>query len=448
MKKIALVLAFAGAVALAAPHDARAEIGTADQVPAATLLLPYFEVKLDDPNGVNTTFTINNASAAAALAQVTLWTDEGIPTFNFNVYLTGYDVQQVNLRSLFDGGFVPITADAGADPSDVVSPKGPLAQDLNFPGTGGVCDVPYLSPELTSAELRHIRTAHTGRRSAVLGGCAGATYGDLVARGYVTVDAVTECTATNPSTAGYFSGTADARNILWGDYSIVTPAQNAEVGSSLVHIESCHGGGFVGYVGNGAGYCPFAAGDYTFYGRLNGFDGTDNREPLSTVFATRYVQSGTFDATDLLVWRDTKLPPTGANGKHGCGKKPSWFPLSQSDVVGFDEQENPTDLCFVFDNFSPAIGGSKPCFPLAAQRVSTATGNPLGHPLGPPAPFGWLFVNLNHTVAGDPQPGVAQGWIETVQGASGRFAAGFQAIQLNNALAPEKGLPSGGVLLP
>ena len=42
------VLVAAGiAVAVVAP--ARAEIGTIDDVPAATLLLPYFEVDLNDP---------------------------------------------------------------------------------------------------------------------------------------------------------------------------------------------------------------------------------------------------------------------------------------------------------------------------------------------------------------------------------------------------------------
>jgi hypothetical protein len=450
MKKIALALAVAAATLLstvAAPRGARAEIGTADQVPAATLLLPYFEVALDDPDGVNTTFTVNNASSSAALVQVTLWTDEGIPTFNFNVYLTGYDVQQVNLRSLFDGGFVPVTGDTSVDPADTVSPRGSLSQDINFPGTGATCDSLYASPELSSTELRHIRTAHTGRRSAVLGGCAGASYGDLVARGYVTIDSVELCSALNPSSPTYFSGVADDRNILWGDYAIVHPVENSEIGSSLVHVESCGPMGYTGYVGNGAGHCPFVAGDYTFYGRFTSFDATDGREPLSTVFATRYVNGGTFSGgTDLLVWRDTKLPPTGASGKHNCSKTPAWFPLSQTDVVAFDEQENPTDLCFVVDNFSPAIGGTQACFPLATQRAATTTGNPLGKPLNAPAASGWLFLNLSHTVAMDLHPGVAQAWIETVESATGRFAAGFQAIQLDNALSPGQG--ASGVLIP
>lgn len=452
MKKLAFVLAFAAATTLAlvaAPRAARAEIGTADQVPAATLLLPYFEVKLDDANGVSTAFSINNASATAVLAHVTLWTDEGVPTFNFDVYLTGYDTQNINLRSLFDTGTVPVTASAGQDPGDTIgdpndgiSNKGQLSQDITFASCTG--QLPYASPELSAVELKHIRTAHTGRRSDVLNGCAASNYGDLVARGYVTVDTVNSCNVLDPSSPGYFASIVTLQNVLWGDYTITNPAENSEAASPLVHIEAC---GSPQYVGNGAGLCPFAPGDYTFYGRLDAFAATDQREPLATLFASRYVNGGTFTGgTDLLVWRDSKTPPTGANRKHNCNKRPSWFPLAQTDVVAFDETENPTDLCFLPDNVSPAIGGPQPCFPLVTQRVATTTGNPFGKPLNPPSPFGWIFMNLNHTIVSDPQPGVAQAWVETVQSASGRFAVGFQAIPFDNANDPASG--GGGILIP
>lgn len=444
MKKLAFVLAFAAAsLALAAsPRDARAEIGTADQVPAATLLLPYFEVKLDDPTGVNTVLSINNATATAVMAHVTLWTDEGVPTFNYDIYLTGYDAQKISLRSIFDGGSLPITASAGQDGGDTISPKGDLSQDINFASCDG--ELPYSSPELTSTELRHIRTAHTGRRSDVLGGCAGANYGDLVARGYVTVDVATACTNLNPSDSGYFA-VASQQNVLWGDYTITNEAQNSEISSSLVHIEACSS---ILYVGDDqAGLCPFASGDYTFYGRLNGFDGSDLREPLATTFVTRFVNGGTFDGgTDLLVWRDNKTAPTGANRKHNCSKKPSWFPLSQTDAVSFDQSENPADLCFLPDNVSPPIGGVQSCFPLVTQRVPTATGNPIGKPINVPQASGYIFLNLNHALANsDPQPGIAQAWVESVQSATGRFAVGFQAIPLDNA---SKTLTSGSILIP
>src|SRR5690242_17569371 len=82
----------------------------------STLLIPYFEVDLGNPNGRNTIFTVdkggrldfisvnggpnslNNNVATAVLAHVTIWSDLGVPVFNFNIYLTGYDVETVNMR--------------------------------------------------------------------------------------------------------------------------------------------------------------------------------------------------------------------------------------------------------------------------------------------------------------------------------------------------------------
>src|SRR4051795_13302792 len=61
--------------------------------PAATLLIPYFEADLSDPSGQNTLISVNNASSKSALARVVLWTDWGIPTLAFDIFLTGYDVQ-------------------------------------------------------------------------------------------------------------------------------------------------------------------------------------------------------------------------------------------------------------------------------------------------------------------------------------------------------------------
>ncbi len=71
-----------------------------DAVPAATLLFPYFEVDLDHFNGATTLISINNASAATQLAQLTFWTDWGIPSLSFTIALTGFDVQTLNLRDI------------------------------------------------------------------------------------------------------------------------------------------------------------------------------------------------------------------------------------------------------------------------------------------------------------------------------------------------------------
>ena len=443
MKKI--VLALLAALALVVP--ASAEICTIDDVPAATLLLPYFEVSLDQPAGwgKHTLFSINNASNVAAVAHVTLWTDQSIPTLDFDVYLTGYDVQTINLYDIFAYGNLPRTADAGADTLDLISPQGDLSQDVNFPGSSGPCVAAYTNPVLDGTRLANLRAAHTGLNAPAYGGCLGANYGDNVARGYVTIDSVTQCNLLFPSSATYFSGgIADNRNILWGDYFYINEMMNLAEGETLVHVESCVGGStfpqYIGYVGNGAGNCPFAPGEYTFYGRYASVAGQDQREPLSTTFATRYINGGLFDGgTDLVVWRDSKTIPTGANGPHSCASNPSWFPLNQSDVVAFDESENPTDLCFTGDVVSPPLGGAETCFPLEAQRVSLSGGNVIGADPLPPSPFGWLYLNLNTSVAGvtypASDPSIAQAWVTTLMDAEGRFGVGFDAIQLDSACA-------------
>lgn len=440
MKKTALCLALTSLVALGG--SAIAEIGTIDDVPAATLLLPYFEVNLDSQDGITTLFSINNASASAAVAHVTFWTDQSIPTLDFDVYLTGYDVQTINIRDIFNGN-LPRTADAGSDPADTISNKGVLSQDINFPGSTGPCANPYpATGALSAALIDHIRKSHTGQFSSLYGGCSGANHGDNIARGYITVDSVTSCNLSFPSDAGYFTSFADNRNLLWGDYFYVNSAENFASGETLVHIESCS----TPSVGNGANQCPFVTGDYTFYGRYAAVAGQDQREPLASTFASRYINGGTFGGgTDLIVWRDSKTRPTGANGTHSCSSAPSWYPLNQSDVVAFDEEENPTDLCFQGDNVSPPTGGADTCFPLEAQRVSLLGGNFGDDPI-PPTPFGWIYLNLNHALAsGDPYPGVAQNWVSTDMKAEGRFEVGFDAIQLDNLTAT---LPGGVILEP
>src|SRR5947207_5492883 len=67
--------------------------------PAATLLLPYFEVDFKSPQSQarTTLFTVQNVAKLPQIAEVTLWTDYGYPAFTFPIFLTGYDVQSINL---------------------------------------------------------------------------------------------------------------------------------------------------------------------------------------------------------------------------------------------------------------------------------------------------------------------------------------------------------------
>jgi len=467
MKKVLVFAALAFLLAMGG--QAFAAICTIDDVPAATLLLPYFEVDLTGgPTSLTTLFSINNASAAAALAHVTVWTDWSIPTLDFDVYLTGYDVQTINVRDLFNG-IIPVTADRGADAGDANSPSPPPGSsqapnfnpygtgftpgsptEFDFPGSSGPCVSPYHNPVLTGDRLSSLRLAHTGQNAPAYGGCLSNDYGDNIARGYITVDSVTQCNLLFPSSAGYFSaGIADNRNILWGDYFFVNPGQNFASGETLVHVEACTAGAAappgptasVGGVGAMAD-CPFTPVDYTFYGRYAPVAGQDQREPLATTFASRYINGGNFTGgTNFIVWRDSKTIPTGGNGVQKCGGTPDWYPLSNVDVVGFDEQENPENLCTTTSDVSPPPTSQPTCFPLETQRVGIAgTGAlaPGGDAPTPSSPFGWIYLNLNSTVSVAPNypafnPSIMQNWVQTEMDANGQYSVGFDAIKLDTA---------------
>jgi hypothetical protein len=416
-RSLALRLALLAFLALLAPAPVLADACSLENLPAATLLLPYFEVDLSDPNGLTTLFSINNASATAALTNVVVWSDLGVPTLSFTVYLTGYDVQTINLRDLFNGT-LPGTATAGQDPNNTISPKGIYSQDINFASCFGILPL----PALPGAFVDHLRAAHTGTFSSLLRGCAGQAFGDNKARGYVTVDTVNHCTLMTPADPGYFgpNGAATNQNILWGDFMFVDPANDYADGESLVRVEAFPN--------------VFKPGDLTFYGRYVGMSGADGREPLATTWGSRYVDGGAFSGgTDLLVWRDS-----GAVVRpFSCGSPPTAFPLHTARGVDFDEQEQVASS-IIGPPVSLPVTIPDTVFPAEANRVHVG-----GVALPVPYSFGWLYFDLN---APDPAvPGgrdVRQSWMGTAMKSQGRYSVGFAATPFDSACAPLP--PAGG----
>jgi hypothetical protein len=426
---------------VAAASPASAAIGTIDDVPAATLLLPYFEVDLDNADHLDTLFSINNASASATLAHVTVWSTWSIPVLDFDVYLTGFDVQTINLGDVLINGVLPRTASVGQDPTDTLSPKGPISQDINFASCTGF--LPYTNPAISPSFRTHLRALLTGQKSPVDNTCAGTSYGDNVARGYVTVDVTNACSLLFPSSSGYFvnggGGIAGNRNILWGDYFYVDQVLAAAEGETLVHVEAAPGTGVQGSATQGNYGPAFGPGDYTFYGRYVAGTAIDNREPLATTFAARYIRGSGFDGgTSLIVWRDSKFPP-GAS----CTTGPNYGELFQSQIVAFDEEENPFTVVQGGPSGEP-IPGQQCIFCDEAQRVAVGT------ELETPFDFGWLYLNLNHATTVDATLGagyinIAQSWVTVSMTAhQGHYAVGFDAVQLDNA---SSAVP-GGVVLP
>lgn len=431
MKKAIFCLTLVGLLGLGGP--AAAEICAVDDVPAATLLLPYFEVDLDSANGINTLFSINNASAVDTIAHVVVWSDLSVPVLDFNVYLTGFDVQTISVRDILNG-ILPQTAVPEDSPSSIESNQGDFSVLAANPGeldrSSCVDQLPY--SQLGPNFVAHLQSTLTGGPStlsgAFAGRCAGADHGDNIARGYITVDDANLCSLDFPGDPGYFVagglGSASNDNQLWGDYFYVNPAENFAQGETLVHVEA-----------DALDPETAVAGEYTFYGRYVAWSAADNREPLVGTFATRYAIGGGFDGgTDLLVWRDAK-EASSTNG-YVCSTglprpgNPAWWPLGQEDIVIFDEEENPVvqEGCTV----SPCeeLEQGLP-FPIEAQRVSV---NSPALPV--PFNFGWLYLNLNFdTGTGDPpeDPAAMQNWVTTVMSAEGRYSVGFDAIALDSS---------------
>jgi hypothetical protein len=415
MKKLSLCFAIILTSFLGLGGPASAVIGTIDDVPAATLLLPYFEAECK-AQGVDTLFSINNAFAAAVLAHVTVWSDQSIPVLAFDVYLTGYDVQAISLRDVFCNGNLPVTAFAGQDPKDTISPHGPVSQDINF---ASCSTLPY-PPGFVSASFRsHLQSWLQGLPSTAPGltnQCAGSKTQDGILRGYITVDTVNACNLFFASDWALYAPFVTDQNVLWGDYFYVNNAESFAQGETLVHIESCP--------------TCFVPGDHTFYGRYNGALADDSREPLPTTTAARFVNGGDFSGgTDFLIWREANASDTS----YTCTTQgpPSWYPLETMQVVIFDEQEEPVmaEYCGCGDPTCEQVI----LISNEANRVDVATD------LAAPFDFGWVYLNLQHTnpglvtIYGDPY---AQSWITAVMTADGRFGVGFDAIQLDNANTP------------
>lgn len=380
----------------------------ADQ-PAATLLIPFFQVDLNDAQGMSTLVSVNNASARPTLARMVLWTNWGVPTLAFDIYLTGYDVQTLNLRDLLLG-HLPVTG-------STVSNRGLLSESgADFPG----CTPPpsqsvgtgvKATPLLNAAELAYLRAAHTGQPVSPASGtsparCVGSAQSRPgLATGYLTVDAVNRCSQTTvgtlentPAHAPYFvkggSGLASDANVLWGDFFYVNRQQSYAMSHSAVAIV--------------ADADFFSAGDYTFYGRYLGFDSRDSRAPLSSLYYARYLDGGTISGgTELVVWRDNRSARVEPSD---CAAGPDWTPLGELQMVAFDEEENPTEI------------RESNAFPLTTQLVHV--GAP---PLLTPNSFGWLMMDLWHRDSTH-----AQGWVGVMMSAEGRYSISNAALRADD----------------
>lgn len=381
-----------------------AEPCTVDSVPAATLLVPYFEVDLDactdPPSEYRTTrLRVTNIARAPVLTHVTLWSNLGVPVAGFDLYLQGYDLQELDLADILCSGAIPATG-------KTTSPLGQYSDPaVDFSGCGDP-----VSGDLSPTEVADLRAYLIGKAAPSTGLCAGVPVpedpvSDVgLAQGYLTVDVVSVCTSLTPAQSTYYSSAIGFQNVLVGEYALIDPINNYAEGFSAVTIEAAPG--------------VFSPGDVTFYGRYNSASAADQREPLGTTYRMPYYLAGLFDATEVIVWRET----TKVEQPFPCASPPAWYPLSSGTVLAFPESD--TSLLGAI----PAHAS----LPRATQRVVVGGPNLRLHPAS--SPFGWLYLDLQHgATIYAPTPHLGQAWVASRRLAFGRFAVGSDGVALDSA---------------
>jgi hypothetical protein len=417
--------------------------------PAATLLLPYFEVETSG-RATTTFFQITNTSRYPQVAHVTLWTDWSFPVLDFNIFLTGFDVQPIDLYDVIVNAQIngttgttsgtlagkvynqlgvaqsvssyALSTDAAAtgNPNFGIGGGG-TANCANLPGQyntaigaavksaliSGVYNAPGFSP---AENLNGCTNAQLVGSSAGHGGTTSLT----TAIGYVTIDVASICSARLPIDPTYFQQEILFDNVLTGDYQIFnkTAGNNYAGGNPLVHIRAIPEGGVSG-AALPAGVTSATNLPYTFYSRyVNGAAGTvalnyDRRQPLPSVFAARYIYSAAGNAaiglppldTKYRVWREGQTGAATANAPWAatsCTTMTVNSALPIREIVRFDEHENAVIITNI-QGVSPNLGAAASTLPETSSRsVSDTTVYPQMPASVSTDAGGWMYLNLDN----------------------------------------------------
>ena len=424
MRRLAvLLLTIALPAAASTNNDDTCDLAVA---PAATLLLPYFEVDVHQPatTAKTTLFTVTNVTSMPQIARVTLWTDWAYPILTFNLLLAAYQVQPVSLYEVLVRG--RIGTDTPIEFPSTANPNLPAANCADNPAT---------VPEPLRSEIVEVLT--NGKAPSICNGASvGAVHGYAI--GYATIDVVATCGSASPEAPGYFDELL-FDNVLVGDYQIVNPnpaTGNYAGGNPLVHIRAVPEGG-------PAGRAVPTNLPYTFYDRFTGSlpqRTFDRRQPLPSTFAARVIAGGAGAfRTDLRLWREGVAT--------GCAGARANSSMDFAEIILFDEHEN------AFIPVYDGCGIIPEC--VVPQFPALMVGSIPGWSIIPTYPFlntgsgGWIYFNLDNGGAAAysaARPGfssptsigprASQNWVTMSMYAEGRYAVEMDAFPLGNGCSP------------
>ncbi len=451
------------------PAGSPCEQGTS---PAATLLVPYFEVSSRPEGGMDTLVAVTNTGEAPIVAHGVVWNVDGWAVFAFNIFLTGYDVATFSMRQVLVHGKMPNNGCASATHRFTT-----LHIDCDGDGTyfgqewtrnDGMFSSPFGPYDIACYEPVSAVTLADWQCKLSTGSYDGWN-SDFV--GYLTIDAALTCAYGLPDylpipyfRTDYLDTDGDGRpdhgilentNVLMGDIFYLDPATNQSDGVGAVHIEAW--GEENSLPGHTWGSRPAEwalRGVNTFYYKyeaLAGLPPNDAREPLPTVWAFRYFGYPAFDGrTYVDVWRSHNptwerwiVPDPNYDGL--C----SWFDtpmgwttffnpfvasyhqsigLARPEVRVWDENgwEYPRRSPYGFDNLY-----------LAAQRVDVSTGE--GWPLVDDS--GWIQLDFRTDQRYSQYIGSGfghtfdQAWINVRYRAHNKYSVSVQAVPVTGGCA-------------
>jgi hypothetical protein len=250
MKK-ALMTCLAVTALFAIASSATAITCTLDQRPAATLLVPYFQVSIVPGSGAivsggdlarDTIVTIVNASGAPMLAHVNVYNRFSEIKLDFNIALTGYDVQAMRMSDIISG-FLPTTLNSNGD--DTCQGK-TGANAIVYPDPDGFLRVsptaasPISNP--ATGQDNDNGTTNYGANSygSIAQDLATDCSGDagFLAIGYITIDHANYCNLSDPTDPNYFINDAiGMENNLFGEIIFTSGNGLPTYGISTVNME-------------------------------------------------------------------------------------------------------------------------------------------------------------------------------------------------------------------
>jgi hypothetical protein len=447
MKKtliLGLALALVGGVAYA-------NFCARDVVPASSLLLPYAVVDLNadgspDVNGYTTLFAVTNVSSTHELVHFTVWSAESNPVVDWDELFTGYDVWTINFRDLltghfdfFDTGIARLhpTPAGGPPPYGPTTNQAGIVSNLALADDPAVpfanCNFPYgYHPNYGTAIVTNLQNDINAQTTQDVSGCkpSGTAISSppwLTGLGaspvffYVTADVVGACNQAFPDETGYWTGNAGGkypidRNVIIGDVIWVNSSLNYSESMPAVHLEADPAAAHVGF--------------NAFYNRYTPAGVYDDREPLGTAFAFRYIN--TYAASQVIVWKDhSEADDPHVHTTQAC------LPYA---YYAWDEQEN-----------AIARGGGGP------SGFNTAEPNALpfetqSAPLnqanfdGLSAVNGWVMLVFDPSIPANQETAtVTQAWVAVRYLAGGYSTATEAAVLANTNCFTNQILPQLGI---